>query len=129
MRHWGLWIVILLTVIIPFSGCTLHEKVLPAHTEVLIFDLSYDLVYLRTLEALDYPPDWQLYETEKEKGIIKVHNVAYQKFPDPDQRIVTVLVKRMDRSKTSVELAPQSQRILGAGNLMKRVSEYVGREL
>lgn len=114
------------------SGCALSRiggKVMPTYDEVLIYDLPYDLVYLRSLEALESLPDWELEETEKEKGIIRVRNINFSTFTDADQRTATVLVTRINRQKTSVALAPHSRHVVGGGDLLERVSLYLSREL
>ena len=110
-------------------ACAARPSFLPAHDEVLIYSLPFDLVYLRTLEALELDPDWDLEETEKEKGTIRVRNVNFTQFADQDKRTAVFLVKRISRGKTSVELAPESQRVLGTDRLLQLVSQHVSREL
>ena len=110
------------------AGCASQkEKILPVHDEVLIYPLSYDVTYLRTIEALESVDSWELEETEKEKGSIRVRNINFSSFDDADKRIVDFMVKRVDRNKTSVELAPASQRVLGGIELLKKVAAYLNR--
>lgn len=106
------------------AGCRTTDKmVTPPHDDVLIYDLSYDLAYLRTMEALEEHPDWDLESTEKESGWIKVYNTAYAKPGDWDQRAITFQVKRIARNKTSVQIAPEDQRIPGGDDLLKLVAK------
>ena len=112
-----------------FPGCSFRDKVLPAHNEVLIYPLAYDLTYLRTLEALETLPEWELEETEKENGIIRARNINYSQFGDADKRLATFLVKRISRNETSVQLAPGSERVAGGDKLLERIARYVSREL
>lgn len=110
-------------------GCAAQKKIPPAYEEVLIFPLSYDLVYLRVFEALENVNEWELEETEKEKGIIRARNTAYSRLDDADKRTATILVKRLEPGQTSVSLAPYSNQVFGGKELMKRISQYVSREL
>ena len=127
LKNWSLMIMV---AGLSLTGClTTGEKIFPVHDEVLIYNLPYDLTYLRTLEALENVNDWELEETEKEKGIITVRNIAFSRLDDADKRSATVLIKRVSRNETSVTLAPQSQRVVGGDELLKRISQFLTREL
>lgn len=131
MRHLktlSLWVVF--AGLLFHYGCAAEKKIPPAYEEVLIYQLPYDLVYLRVFEALEnVNNEWELEETEKEKGIIRARNMAYSRLDDADKRTATILVKRLGRGQTSVALAPYSNQVLGGKELMKRISQYVSREL
>ncbi len=110
-------------------GCASQkEKILPVHDEVLIYPLSYDVTYLRTIEALEAIGDWELEETEKEKGTIQVRNINFSGLDDSDKRIAVIIVKRVSRNKTSVEFAPDSQQVIGGDDLLNQVARYLNRE-
>ncbi len=112
------------------GGCSsVRNEDIPAHTETLMYNLPYDLTYLRTLEALENVAGWELEETEKEKGIIRARNVNYKNLSDADLGQATLLITRIDRGQTSIRLAPYSQRVIGGAALMKRISEFVSREI
>ena len=113
------------------AGCQSVQKspVYPANDEVLRYPLSYDLTYLRTLEAVASTPGWELDSTEKEKGIITVRNLNWTRLDDSDRRVIVFVVKSAGRSETTVEIAPQSRHILGGADMLKRVGDYVSREL
>jgi hypothetical protein len=111
------------------TGCTLHQKIGPAHDETLLYPLAYDLTYLRTLDAVQSVPDWELEETDKEKGLITVKNINYTRLTDADLRIVTFQIKRVGRKQTSIQITPDTQRTLGAGDLLDRIAQYVNREI
>lgn len=110
------------------AGCSHSAPLLPVHKEVLVYPLPFDLVYLRTLEAMDLHPDWEPSYTVKEKGLIYLRNVRYSSFADADRRDVTVVVKRIGRRETSVQLASESQAVAGAGELLTLVKENLSRE-
>ena len=130
MTHFQKWsLAVLILGLGLMSGCSTSQKVFPVHDEVLSYKLPYDLTYLRALEALENVSGWELEETEKEKGYITVRNVAYSRFDDADKRRATFLLKRVAREETSIELAPQSQRVVGGDDLLKRISQYLSREL
>ena len=111
------------------SGCMTQEKSFPAQDEVLLYALPFDLTYLRTMEAIDSHPDWELSYSEKEKGIITVRNIHHSSLTDADKRIITFMVKRVDRHETSVQLAPDSQYVIGGDELLKLVGKYLSNEL
>jgi len=111
-----------------FSGCNTIGEVLPPNDEVLVYKLPYDLTYLRTMEALDGKEAWQLEETNKERGIISVRDTNYSRLDDSDLRVITFLVKRVDRGTTSVSIDPKSQKIFGGAELMKAIASVLSRE-
>ena len=129
MRYFKFWNVLILGLGICLAGCAAQNKVLPLHDEVLTFKLPYDLTYLRTEEALERVDGWELQLTEKEKGVIVVRNISYSSGDDADRREATIWVKRIGPRATSVQLAPESQRVLGGGKLLERVSQYLDQEL
>ncbi|OQA56502.1 MAG: hypothetical protein BWY42_00984 [Candidatus Omnitrophica bacterium ADurb.Bin277] len=110
------------------AGCATAEKILPLHDETLVYDLPLDLTYLRTMEAVDSRPGWELEGTDKEKGIIKVRNVQYSRLDDSDKRSLTILVRRISAARTSVALAPESQRSLGGGDMLQTIKEKLNAE-
>lgn len=110
------------------AGCAHDSPLLPVHKEVLVYPLPFDLVYLRTLETADLHPDWEPDYTLKEKGLIYLRNVRYSSFADADRRNVTIVVKRIGRRETSVSLAPESQAVAGAGELLTLIKENLSRE-
>lgn len=121
---------ILLFSLFPLAGCTsTRDKLLPAYDDVLVYDLPFDLTYLRTLEALETVKDWELEDTEKEQGIIRLRNTAFSRFDDADLRQATILVSRISRGQTSVQFAPYSQRVVGGDKMLERISEYVSKEI
>ncbi|MFA7254574.1 MAG: hypothetical protein WC133_00545 [Candidatus Omnitrophota bacterium] len=111
------------------AGCNTVGKVLPINDEVLVYKLPYDLTYLRTMEAIDDKGAWQLEETDKEKGIITVRDTNYSRLDDSDLRVITFVVKRVDRGTTSVSIDPKSQKVCGGKELLKAISEALGREI
>lgn len=129
MTRYNRWFFVILLFVFGITGCAVQEAILPTHDEVLIYELPLDLTYLRTVEALENVPGWELEETEKEKGIIRVRNVDYSNLIDADKRLVTFWVQRVDRNRTSVQIAPESQHVIGGDELLERVSQYVTREL
>lgn len=118
-----------MALMILMSGCFNHNPVLPVHDEVLVYDIPYDLTFLRVIDALQSVAGWDLELTTKEAGLIRVRNIDYGGLDDSDRRTVTFLVKRIDSGKTSVELAPNSQQTLGSGDLLKAVSGELSREV
>ena len=115
-----------------FSGCAMFNKpveLTESYDTVLVYELPYDLTYLRAMEAVSFIPDWELEETEKEKGVIVIRNTNFRKFTDADQRVASIFVKRVSRRETSVELAPFSRKVLGGEMIMDNINELISREL
>lgn len=112
-----------------FSACNTVGDVLPPNDQVLVYQLPYDLTYLRTMEALDAVDGWQLETTDKEKGLIAVGNTQYSHMNDSDKRVVTFAVKRVDLGHTSVSIVPESQRVFGGSKLLDAVAGTLGREV
>lgn len=111
------------------QGCARVDAVRAVHDEVLVYRLPYDLAFLRTLEAVDEHPDWELGWTDKEKGIIFIRNLRYSSFSSADQRKATVILKRIHEDETSVELAPDSQSLIGIEEVLALIKESLSREL
>lgn len=124
--QWSVWAI----VVAGLLGCnSINDRVVPLHDEVLIYELPFDLTYLRTVEAAQKISGWELEETDKERGVVRVRNNEYSRFDDADKRIVTLLLRRETRTQTSIRLAPESQRVLGGGEVMATVASFVSREI
>jgi MFS superfamily sulfate permease-like transporter len=121
--------VLILMLGLGLAGCNTVGKVLPPNDEVLTYKLPYDLTYLRTLEALNSVGAWELEETDKEKGWVRVRDTNYSRLDDSDMRVITFVIKRMDRQTTSVSIDPKSQKVYGGKKLLEVVGEALGREI
>lgn len=128
MRYMGrlFWVLILG---IALTGCNTVSKTLPPNDETLVYKLPYDLTFLRTLEALDSQPDWDLEETEMAKGTIRVYNTNYSNLDDADLRTITFVIKRMDSGTISVSILPKCQHVPGGDKLLKTIRERLNREV
>ncbi|MFA6599851.1 MAG: hypothetical protein WC352_08330 [Candidatus Omnitrophota bacterium] len=113
---------------LPFSGCA-SRQVVPVHDQVLTYDLAMDLTYLRAIEAIEQVPDWVPDMTDKEKGQMRARNTNYSRFDDSDQRVVMIQLTRIDRNKTSVRLAPESQRVVGGDILLAAIDRSLSQEV
>ncbi len=121
-------VMMLALVTLGFAGCNSIGEVLPPNDRVLVYELPYDLTYLRTMEALDNHANWELQETDKENGTISVRDTNFSSLDDADLRVIEFLVKRVDRSTTSVSIAPGSQKVYGGADLLDAVAAALGRE-
>ncbi|MBU9889393.1 MAG: hypothetical protein KTQ49_05965 [Candidatus Omnitrophica bacterium] len=128
MRQHGRFFCVLVLGLV-LAGCNTVSKVLPPNDETLVYPLPYDLTYLRTLEALNAQPDWDLEQTEMAKGIIGVRNTNYSNFDDADLRVITFVIKREDLKTTSVSILPKSQHVPGGDKLLEAIGERLGREV
>ena len=122
-------IILMLILGLGLAGCnTAHRKMEPPCTKVLVYQLPYDLTYLRVMEALDGKGKWQLEETDKEKGLISLRETDYKSLDDSDVPVIVIEIKRVDRATTSVALAPKSQAAYSGAVLMKKIDEALSRE-
>jgi hypothetical protein len=124
--------VLILILGLGLAGCNSVGGVLPPNDEVLVYKLPYDLTYLRTMEALNSVGSWELEETDKEKGLISVRDTNYSRLDDSDLRVITFVVKRVDRGTTSVFISPEnpkSQKIFGGKKLLEAIGEALNREI
>ncbi|HOW87876.1 MAG TPA: hypothetical protein P5561_01380 [Candidatus Omnitrophota bacterium] len=122
-------IVLILVLGLGLIGCNTVGEVFPPNDQVLVYPLPYDLTYLRTLETLEDYPDWQVSETDKEKGLIRVRDINYSRLDDSDLRSVAFTVKRVDRGTTSVSIAPESQKVFGGDKLLQAVAATLSGEI
>lgn len=125
--------IVLIFISFLLTGCVAAQKkvtdtILPKHDDVLIYDLSFDRTYLRALEILQTHPEWEVETTDKEKGIIRVYNLAFFKATDADERHITFLVKRLDRDKTSIEIIPEDQAVLGGEALLEKLGQGLSQQ-
>lgn len=126
----NIWLVTILSLGVALTGCaSAKNKILPVYDEVLVYDLPYDLTYLRTIEALENVDGWEIEETEKEKGILVARNLNFSNLADADLRQATILIKRLNRNQTTISLANYSQHVRDGDKLLQRISQYVSREL
>lgn len=114
------------------AGCqhSIQKSIVyPANDEILRYPLPYDLTFLRVLEAVSSIPGWDIEITEKEKGTITIRNLDWTALDDSDRRTLTFLVKNEGKNETTVEIAPESRHILGGADMLKKIQDYVSREL
>ena len=121
--------VLILILGLGLAGCNTVGEVLPPNDEVFVYKLPYDLTYLRTLDVLTAIENWQLEETDKERGFISVRDMNYSRFDDSDLRVITFVIKRVDRETTSVSIDPKSQKVFGGKKLLDAIGEALGREI
>lgn len=128
-KRLGLWGMVVCLGMLGVGCKTVEKAVLPGHSEVLIYNLPYDLTYLRTLEALQTVKDWELRLTEKERGILRVYCQAFKAVDGTDEREITFLIKRINRGQTSIQIAPDDQHVPGGGALLEKVASVLNDEV
>ncbi len=113
---------------ISLAGCAAEKEILPLQDEVLHVHAPYDVTYLRAIEVLERIEGWELEKTEKEKGILVARNINFSSLLDADKRSATFLLKSLGPRETSIQLAPQSQRVSGGDMLLQRISESLNKQ-
>jgi len=104
--------------VLPLSGCKVFDDAVVIHDELFTYDMAYDQAFMMVVEAVNETATWRLAGIDKRKGTIAAYN---EKFMN-DERAV-VLVKRITRGKTSVELDPDSQALKGVEALLKDIDK------
>ncbi len=117
---------VLAALVVLIVGCV-HQPLGVKHKEVLIYDQAFDYTYDGVIKALNSAYPWQLSTTDKSRGTIEAFNQKYWDTLDADKRTATILVKRISRKQTSVELALESQTVVGVGDLLKAIDSVLGR--
>jgi len=120
----------LVTLLLPLAGvgCS-RSSVLPAHDEVLVYPLPYDLTFLKVMEAVQEHSEWDLDWTDKESGVISIRNMRYSSFADADQRQALLIVKRLNAKETSVQFDTKSRGIVGGDEILALIRGELSREL
>ena len=77
--------------------------------------------------AKNRTPGWNIYDTDKEAGIISAWNDTYESLTDADRRQATFFIKRLGREKTSVQLTEDCQSVVGVGDLLREIDIVMGK--
>lgn len=88
------------------------------HDELFTYEEPIDKTYLKVVDAVDKTPGWKLAGTDKNAG--KIIASATDFMCDDS---VTILIKRIGRRKTAVELAPESREIRNVEAILKQIDK------
>ena len=109
---------------VTLTACV-HQP-LVKHDEVLVYNRAFDFTYANVMQAVQNAYPWELGITDKEHGTIVAYNQKYWDSLDADKRTAVLLIKRVDRRKTSVELSPESQNVIGVGDILTNIDKVLG---
>ena len=131
MSKQGLLLLLIVLVSIGSTGCSslrknLSDEALHADRQ-LVFDKAKDYTYLVVLDAVTQIPGWELYFTDKTSGKIAVYDSRFKELMNTDERVITIWVKPLERSKTTVSLDEGSVRKLRANELLDAIEQRMGR--
>jgi len=93
--------------------------------EVLIYERPFDFVFLNVLKAVDALPDWDIALTDQTKGLVTLINQKYWDSFDADKRELKVVVTRVSREKTSVNISSESQTVIGGGDFLQALDDLM----
>jgi hypothetical protein len=110
------------------TGCAHKLNSLPVHDRVLTYDLPFDVTFLRAMESIGKVQDWVLESTDKEKGTLSARNINFFRFDDSDKHVLIFEIKRLGRSKTSVQLAKESQQVPEGDKLLQAIDDSLSHE-
>ena len=108
-----------------FAGCV-HQP-LVKHDQTLLYNRPFDYTYDEVIDAASSVHPWQLASTTRSMGEIVLLNEQYWDTLDTDKRTARILVKRVSRRQTSVQLAPESQNVIGVGEILKKIDQVLGQ--
>ncbi|GEM_PF-738759 len=110
-------------------GCAGSKKPVQVYDEVLAFSLPFDLVYLRSMEAVQKHGNWDIERTDKEKGQIYIKNKRYSSYADADLRKGLLVVKRISAKETTVQIDPEFQSVVGGDEVLSLIKHYMAPEV
>ena len=102
------------------SNLGLSKQSSIVHDELFTYDVSYDRAYLRVIEAAELVPAWILSGTDQRAGTITLRSTGFSNDAE-----VTVIIKRISKEQTSIELAPDSQRVKGVEDILKAIDKLL----
>ena len=131
MSKQRLLILLIVLVSISSTGCSslrknVSDETLPADRQ-LVFDKAKDYTYLIVLDAVTQIPGWELYFTDKNSGKITVYDSRFKEIMNTDDRVITIWVKPIERSRTAVSLDEGSIRKLRANELLDAIEQRMAR--
>ena len=103
------------------TGCA-HGKYGEVHNELFTYDMTFDSTYFKVMNILESQQKWSMESTDIKEGMI----LARQAGSDGDQAII--LVKRVNREQTTVELSKDSQRVPGVGELLQIIDSNMMKQ-
>ena len=121
-------LVLVLILGLSLVGCNTVGKMFPPNDAVLVYKLPYDRTFLKVVEAVDGRGNWVLTTTDMDKGSISIRDTNYSRLDDADLRVITFIVKRVDRNTTSVFIEPKSQQVYGGDKLLTAIRATLDRE-
>lgn len=105
-------------VIVAFlTGCNVFNESI-IHDELFSYDVSYDVAYLKVMDAIEVDKNWTIAFTDMRKGIVKAKANEFSR-----DDVVEILIKSAGRDKATVELAVDSQRVFGVEGLLKSIDK------
>lgn len=118
-------------VLVNMAGCGTFKRnfaddTKPAERE-LVYDRALDYTYQVVLDAVNETGTWNLYETDKTAGKIRVFDSRYKELFNPDDRVVTIFVKPLARRKTVVSLAKDSISKFRAAEVLDAIEARMSR--
>jgi len=98
------------------GGCKSFEEDLIVHDELFMYEKGYDYVFMKVIDAVDEMDGWRLIDQDIKLGAVTVRSADFMCDDEVD-----VMVKRVDRKKTTVELAAKSQQTKGVEKILKAI--------
>ena len=97
-----------------------------SNRQVIQVDKAYDFVYLAVFDATNGLSGWAPLKTLKDEGLILLKNTQFSRFNDADSRVISLRIRRDSSTKTSFFLEPESQRVIGADEVMNAIRKKLG---
>ncbi len=114
------------------TSCANQSGLLPADqissraSQPIIVQRAYDVVFLSVFEVVDSLEAWNPEVTDKNEGTIRVKNIQFGKIGDADTRMLTIEIVRDSKTQTQIRLDQDSQRVIGASDVMDAIRSKLG---
>lgn len=110
----------------PSSPYLPAEQVPAGNSREIRVNKAFDFVYLNTFDAVNMMPNWIPEKTIKDEGLIQLKNKEYSRFDDSDRRVINLRIRRDSPTQTSVFLEQDSQRVIGADEVLAVIRKKLG---
>ena len=97
------------------------DKIPAGNSQEVQVNKPYDFVYLSVFDTANTMTKWTPLKTLKDEGLIRLQNTQFSRLDDASLRIVNVRIRRDSSTQTSVFLEKDSQRVVGADEILDAI--------
>ena len=97
------------------------DKIPAGNSQEIQVSQPYDFVYLSVFDTANMLTKWTPDKTLKDEGLIRLQNTQFGRLDDANLRVVNVRIRRDSAKQTSVFLEKDSQRVVGADEILDAI--------